>query len=101
MSSQTPKYTPQFKAKVVLELVSGERTNAEACRHYNIHRSVIARWRAEFLERAPELFTVPDQVNQEQARIAELEQMVGKLTMKLEIAQKASAYLQTSKNKSW
>jgi transposase-like protein len=101
MSSQTPKYTPQFKAKVVLELVSGERTNAEACRHYNIHRSVITRWRAEFLERAAELFTVPDQINQDQARIAELEQMVGKLTMKLEIAQKASAYLQTTKNKRW
>lgn len=60
-----------------------------------------ARWRSEFLERAPELFAVPEHVSQDQARIAELEQMVGKLTMKLEIAQKASAYLQTSKNKSW
>jgi transposase len=99
MSSNEPKYTPQFKAKVVLEIISGEKTSAEACRDYKVHRSVIARWRSEFIERAPELFQVREQGNQEEERIAELEQMVGKLTMRLEIAKKASTVLQMSRSK--
>jgi transposase len=101
MSSNEPKYSPQFKAKVILEILSGEKTSAEACREYKVHRSVVSRWRTEFLERAPELFQVPEQASQEQGRIAELEQMVGKLTMQLEIAKKASTYSVTKKSKNW
>jgi hypothetical protein len=47
----------------------------------------------EFLERAHEIFATEASRGDEQKRIAELERMVGRLTMELEIAKKASNIL--------
>jgi transposase len=66
---------------------------AEACRQYNLKPQTVSRWKAEFLEKAPQLFQSREQSSQEQARIAELERMIGRLTLELEIAKKASAVL--------
>ena len=91
MSNQAKKYTPQFKAKVVLELLRGEKTQTEISRVHGVHRSVLTRWQNEFLERASSVFGEVGQASEVESRIAELEQMVGKLTMQLEIAKKASS----------
>lgn len=47
------------------------------------------------------MFEVPQQVTQEEGKVAELERMVGQLTMQLEIAKKASKLLSGSENGSW
>ena len=82
-----------FKAQVVLELLSGAKSGAEACRQYHINTQVLSRWKAEFLQNAPRAFNTMEQSTKEQARIAELERMVGRLTLELEIAKKASSML--------
>jgi transposase len=84
------KFSPELKARVVLELISGATSLAEACRQYNLKPQTVARWKVEFLEKAPQLFQTREQSSQEQARIAELERMIGRLTLELEIATKAS-----------
>jgi len=83
-------FTPEFKARVVLEMISGEKGLMQASREYGIKDSVLSRWKQEFLERAAGLFEQPqDNHQQEQeARIAELERMVGRLTMQLDMAKK-------------
>ncbi len=53
MAANQRKYIAQFKAKVVLEVLRGEKSPADACRSYKIHNSVLTRWKREFLERAP------------------------------------------------
>ena len=45
-------YTPEFKVRVVMELISGKKSLGEASREYSIKDSVISRWRQEFMERA-------------------------------------------------
>jgi transposase-like protein len=86
-------FAPEFKVRVALELISGEKTLMEASREYKIKDSVISRWRTELLERAPSLFTENTQNEHDsQRRIAELERMVGKLTMELEMAKKVFGY---------
>ncbi len=50
------KFTAQFKAKVVLEVLSGAKAPAQACRHYGIKDSLLYKWRREFLEKAPMVF---------------------------------------------
>ncbi len=83
-------YTAEFKKKVVLELISGEKGLLQASREYVIKDTTLSRWKAEFLERAGSLFE-PLQNNgeaEDKKRIAELEQMVGRLTMELEAAKK-------------
>jgi transposase len=86
-------FTPKFKAQVVLEILSGTKSIAEACREYNLHSQVLNRWKTHFLEQAPVLFEGDPGQNQEQERVAELERMVGRLTMELEAAKKASNIL--------
>ena len=54
---------------------------------------MVIRWKAEFLERAPEVVASDRAQGADQARIAELERLVGRLTMELEIAKKASQLL--------
>ena len=81
-------YTPEFKVRVVLELISGKRTLGEASREYNVKDSVISRWRQEFLERAPQLFEQSGDKDIQAERIAELERTLGRMTMQLELAKK-------------
>lgn len=98
MAANRPQYTAEFKAKVVLEVLSGEKTPNEVCRAHKLNMNVLARWRKEFVEQAPTVFERDAHSSQEQKRIAELERLVGQLTMKLEIAKKASGYLNRDKN---
>jgi len=91
--SKRRTFTPKFKAQVVLEELIGFKDKAEICREYRLRPQVFSRWRQEFLERAPEIFAIKPSRGDEQERIAELERMVGRLTMELEVAKKASDIL--------
>jgi len=91
--SKRRTFTPEFKAQVVLEELSGIKDRAEICREYRLRPQVFSRWREEFVERAPEIFATKRSRGDEQERIAKLERMVGRLTMQLEAAKKASNVL--------
>src|SRR4051794_19252962 len=84
-------FTPQFKAQVVPEVLSGTRSQAEAARRHKLKPELVARWKEVALEGLETLFQAGE--HRDQARIAELERMVGRLTMELEVAKKASALL--------
>lgn len=87
------KYSPEFKARVVLELLTSQKSLAQASREYGIKDTVLSRWKQEFLARAAELFDRPQAgKSQEAERIGELERMVGRLTMQLEVAKKVLGY---------
>jgi putative transposase len=73
----------------VLEELTGIRDRAEICREHRLRPQVLARWREEFLERAPEIFATTPSRGDEQARIGELERMVGRLTMELDAAKES------------
>ena len=81
-------YTPEFKVRVVLELISGKKQLSQASREYGIKDTVIARWRQEFMERAPQVFEQPDWRDAQAERIAELERMLGRMTVQVEMAKK-------------
>lgn len=87
------KFTPQFKSQVVLQLLSGERSMAELCREHQLTSQMIGTWKQQFLAAAMQSFESAATSNAEQERMAELERMVGRLTMELEIAKKASSLL--------
>lgn len=86
------KFDPEFKARVVLEMISGQKGLSEASREYGIKDSVLSRWKQEFLERAGQIFASTPESDHKDERIAELEQMVGRLTMQLEMAKKVLKY---------
>jgi len=54
--SQRRKFTAEFKAQVVLDLLSGAKSSAELCREHQIATSVLADWKTMFLRHAPAAF---------------------------------------------
>lgn len=92
------KFSSEFKAEVVLELVSGMKSAAELCREHQISAQQLGNWKRQFLENASSVFEGDGGRSREEAQIAELERMVGKLTMQLEIAKKASSILNPMAN---
>ena len=73
-------FTPEFKAQVVLEVLTGVRSASEACHHYQLKPDLISRWKAQFLEGAATVFATEVQNEPALARVAELERLVGRLT---------------------
>lgn len=94
------QFTPEFKAQVVLELLSGAKSGAEACREHQLNAALLSRWKTEFLQNAARAFQSEEQTSKEQARIAELERLVGRLTLELDITKKASAMCSGNRSKS-
>ncbi len=84
-------YKPEFKAEVVHESLRGQKTDAQICREHEIAPDLLSRWRAQFLERAPQLFATDQTRSGEQAKTAELERLIGRLTVELDAAKKLSA----------
>jgi len=73
-------FTPEFKAQVVLEVLTGVRSAGEACQHYQLKPDLVSRWKAQFLEGAATVFSREAQNDPALARVAELERLVGRLT---------------------
>ena len=85
-------FTAEYKAKAVLEMIAGEKGLAQASREYGIKDTVLSRWKQEFLANASQVFEQPKGMQEKEARIAELERMVGRLTMQLELSKKVLGY---------
>ena len=86
-------FSAEFKAKVVLEIISGSKSAAEACREYSLKPDLISHWKNEFLANAAQVFENGAKVDPQQARIEELERLAGKLSLELEMAKKALTLL--------
>ena len=92
-------FTLEFKAQVVLEVLTGVRSASEACQHYQLKPDLMSRWKAQFLEGAATVFSKESQNDPALARVAELERLVGRLTLELEVAKKASSLWQSHLSK--
>ena len=88
--AQRRRFTAKFKTQVVLDLLTGRRSVAQLCREHNLKEQVVTRWRAILLDRAELLFRTETAQDGHLERIAELERLVGRLTLELDIAKKAS-----------
>ena len=77
MSKKRRKYTREFKISVITELDSG-KTIAQVSREYNLHPSMITRWKEEY-NKDPESAFRGNGVKSKESRIAELERLVGQL----------------------
>ncbi len=78
MPRATRRYTPKLKFQVVLEALKGERTPGQIAKAYGVHPNSVGIWKHWFMERGPMLFERADLTRDEEKRIAELEQLLGK-----------------------
>ncbi|MBX6315894.1 MAG: transposase [Isosphaeraceae bacterium] len=84
------QFTPEFKAQVVLDVLTGRSSPAVVCRQHALNPNLLATWKAAFLERAPSVFQAEDRRQEDQARIAAPKRLLGRVAMQAEILKKAS-----------
>ena len=89
-------FTAEFKAQVVLDMITTPKSAGQASREYGVKDSVLSRWKQEFIERSPMVFEQSPVNDDRDQRIAELERMVGRMAMELEMAKKVSNFLNSS-----
>jgi transposase-like protein len=58
------KFTAAYKARLVLALISGERSAAEIARKEHLKETLLYEWRAHLIQHAPVVFS-PPQANDE------------------------------------
>ena len=53
-------YTPEIKAKIVLQVLQGEKEIGEVAKENGINPNLIRKWRTIFLEKAATVFEDPE-----------------------------------------
>jgi transposase len=105
MSNKRKQYNPQFKAKVALDAVRGEKTVPELASQYSLHPTVINNWKRQLLESASGLFengkNHSGQSESQDAQIAELYRQIGQLKVERDFLEKRSAQLGLNLEKPW
>ena len=97
MARTRRNFSAEFKAKVVLEILSGSKSTADVCREYTLKPDLVSHWKNQFLANAAQVFESETKVDPQQARIEELERLAGKLSLELEVAKKALTLLPRAK----
>lgn len=93
VSMKRRKIDPETKMAAVLEGLRGESSIADICRKYQISESLYYRWRDKFLEGGSQALASRNGSGPEaavKARISELERIIGKQTVQIEILKKIS-----------
>ena len=102
MSEKRRKISGQVKFETVMEALRGEKRVAQICRERDITESLLYKWKNEFVAKAPSLFEDKRSVSSQDEtaeRSAELERMVGRLTMETEILKKGESWLMQHRKK--
>jgi transposase-like protein len=86
------KKTTEEKLAVVLEGLKGETTVGEICRKYGLSQAVYYKWRDKFLEGGKKALEQNGQgmgqSKQDKAKIEELEKVIGKQTVEIQVLKK-------------
>ena len=81
-------YSSDLKTRVVLEVLREELTTSQIAAKYEIHQTILNKWRNIMLEGLPALFADPRKKSsgerEKDATIEDLYRQVGKLSMQLE-----------------
>lgn len=86
MGQKRRTHSEEFKARVAMEAIKGVRTLSELSAAHGVHATVIAHWKRQLLEGAPEVFRggPAGGVRREDDLTAPLYQEIGRLKMEVE-----------------
>lgn len=87
-------FTREFKLQVLAEIAAGKSV-AQAARDHQLHPTVIGRWQKRLRQYSDRAFAGNGHPYTDEARIAELERMVGRLTMENDLLKKALQRLES------
>jgi transposase len=88
MGLKKREFTKEFKLKVIRAIEAG-MTQARAARQFSVSANTISKWRKLHRQYQDRAFAGRGKGYSEEARIAELERMIGRLTMENDLLKKA------------
>jgi transposase len=82
------KYSPEFKAKVALAAIKGEKTIAELSSYFQVHSSIIVKWKASLVKNASNAFDSKKSNNDKSDNTLSLNAKIGELLMERDFLKK-------------
>jgi transposase-like protein len=86
------QFTAEFKARVAIEAIKGQKTIQEIAAHYEVHPNMVTTWKRQALAELPQVFS--DQrsraAESDEALKDALYQQIGKLQVQLDWLKKKS-----------
>ena len=85
------RFSAEFKARVALEALIGDKTLAELAAKHDVHPNMIAQWKRQAKESLPEVFSKKGARGDaaREAEIKELHEKIGQLTVEKDFLAKA------------
>jgi transposase len=85
------KFSAEFKAKVALEALVGDKTLAELAAKHGVHPNMITQWKRQAKESLPDLFAAKPSrgAASRDAEIKDLHAKIGQLTVERDFLAKA------------
>lgn len=93
MSKKRRQFTKEFKLEVVHELEAG-KSLAQASREHEVHPNVLRQWRQHYQAYGDKAFAGNGNRYTQEAKIAELERLIGQLTIENAFLKKLLARLE-------
>ena len=82
MRRKRRNHSPEFKAKVALAALKGDKTLAELSAKFDLHQNQISQWKQELLENASSVFgSGPTSKEKVDGDVDKLHAKIGQLTM--------------------
>jgi transposase len=94
MSVKRRRFSRAFKLQVIREVEGGKRL-AEAAREHELHPNLIRKWQQQVVSYAEQAFAGNGNAYTQEAKIAELERLIGQLTIENAFLKKVLIRLET------
>ena len=78
---QRRNHAGEFKARVALAAIRGDKTLSEVAEHFEVHPHQVTEWKKQLLERAGEVFDGPRRRDEPPVDVKVLHAKIGQLTL--------------------
>ena len=102
MSKRRRNHSPEFKSKVALAAIKGDKTLSELSQQYGINSNLIVKWKKQLIEQSSEVFAsgkglAPDR----ESEIQSLQAKIGQLTMENDFLERGLTRIHGPRGKKW
>ena len=90
------RFSSDFKARVAVEAIRGEKTISEIASKYEVHPNVVGQWKKRALESLPDIFSGKQKTKSaEESELRDrLYQQIGQLQVELDWLKKKTGFIE-------
>jgi transposase len=93
MSLKRRQFTKEFKQQVLCEIEAGKSV-AQAAREHQVHPNCIGQWKRQLARYGEKAFAGNGHAYQDEAKIAELERLIGQQAVEIAFLKRALTHLE-------